>query len=92
MEEHEPFQRAEVGPRGYVSPAQTAFYMMLVMLGLLGNATVVVVIGKSVLMERGGGRNSDIIITNMAMSNLLVSIMRNLLLVISDIGVEVCCL
>ncbi|XP_028260954.1 olfactory receptor class A-like protein 4 [Parambassis ranga] len=81
-------QRAGVGLQVSVPPAQTAFYMILVMLGFLGNATVVVVIGKSVLMERGGGRNSDIIIINMAVSNLLVSIMRNMLLVISDMGVE----
>ncbi|CAN9511736.1 unnamed protein product [Ophioblennius macclurei] len=77
-----------MGLRVSVSPAQTAFYIMLVMLGILGNATVVCVIGKSVILDRGGGRNSDIIIINMALSNLLVSVMRNTLLIISDMGLE----
>ncbi|KAJ0023188.1 hypothetical protein NQD34_003087 [Periophthalmus magnuspinnatus] len=75
-----------MGLRVSVSPAQTAFYIILVMMGILGNATVVGVIGKSVLMDRGGGRNSDIIIINMSLSNLLVSVMRNTLLIISDVG------
>ncbi|KAI3370098.1 hypothetical protein L3Q82_024887 [Scortum barcoo] len=74
--------------RVYFSPAQTAFYIILVMLGLLGNATVIGVIGKSVIMDRGGARNSDIVIINMALSNLLVSVMRNVLLVITDMGVK----
>ncbi|XP_034542258.1 olfactory receptor class A-like protein 4 [Notolabrus celidotus] len=77
-----------MGLRVSVSPAQTAFYILLVMLGIVGNATVVVVIGKSVIMDRAGGRNSDIIIINMALSNLLVSVMRNTLLVISDTGLQ----
>ncbi|KAJ0068719.1 hypothetical protein NL108_010795 [Boleophthalmus pectinirostris] len=77
-----------MGLRVSVSPAQTAFYIILVMMGILGNATVVGVIGKSVIMDRGGGRNSDIIIINMSLSNLLVSVMRNTLLIISDIGLE----
>ncbi|XP_040889525.1 olfactory receptor class A-like protein 4 [Toxotes jaculatrix] len=77
-----------MGLRVSVSPAQTAFYMILVVLGILGNATVVGVIGKNVIMDHGGGRNSDIIIINMALSNLLVSVMRNTLLVISDMGLE----
>lgn len=78
-----------MGLRVSVSPVQTAFYIFLVLLGILGNATVVGVIGKSILVERGGGRNSDIIIVNMALSNLLVSLMRNTLLILSDIGLEV---
>lgn len=78
-----------MGLRVSVSPVQTAFYIFLVLLGILGNATVVGVIGKSIIMDRGGGRNSDIIIVNMALSNLLVSLMRNTLLVLSDIGLEV---
>ncbi|XP_062267633.1 olfactory receptor class A-like protein 4 [Platichthys flesus] len=77
-----------MGLRVSVSPAQNAFYIILVLLGILGNATVVVVIGKSVIKDHGGGRNSDIIIINMALSNLMVSLMRNMLLVISDIGLE----
>ncbi|XP_059186336.1 olfactory receptor class A-like protein 4 [Centropristis striata] len=77
-----------MGLRVSVSPVQTAFYILLVMLGILGNATVVGVIGKSVVMDGGGGRNSDIIIINMALSSLLVSVTRNTLLVISDMGLE----
>lgn len=89
-EEDEDQELVGMGLRVSVSPAQTAFYIILVLLGILGNATVVAVIGKSVIKDRGGGRNSDIIIINMALSNLLVSLMRNTLLVISDIGLEVC--
>ncbi|KAK7916666.1 hypothetical protein WMY93_012427 [Mugilogobius chulae] len=77
-----------MGLRVSVSPAQTAFYIILVMMGILGNATVVGVIGKSVVKDRGGGRNSDIIIINMSLSNLLVSVMRNTLLIISDVGLQ----
>jgi len=79
-----------MGLRISVSPVQTAFYIILVMLGIIGNATVVGVIGKSVIVDRVGGRNSDIIIINMALSNLLVSVMRNTLLIVSDVGLEVC--
>lgn len=78
-----------MGLRVSVSPAQTAFYILLVLLGIFGNATVVAVIGKNIIKDRGAGNNSDIIIINMALSNLLVSLMRNTLLVISDIGLEV---
>ncbi|XP_033939885.2 olfactory receptor class A-like protein 4 [Pseudochaenichthys georgianus] len=77
-----------MGLRISVSPVQTAFYIILVMLGIIGNATVVGVIGKSVIVDRVGGRNSDIIIINMALSNLLVSVMRNTLLIVSDVGLE----
>ncbi|XP_029989259.1 olfactory receptor class A-like protein 4 [Sphaeramia orbicularis] len=77
-----------MGLRVSVSPVQTAFYIILVFMGILGNATVVGVIGKSVFLERGRGRNSDIIIINMALSSLLVSVMRNTLLIISDLGLE----
>ncbi len=90
MESAEETELVGMGLRVSVSPAQTAFYIILVMLGVLGNATVIGVIGKSVIMDRGGGRNSDIIIINMALSNLLVSVMRNTLLVISDMGLQVC--
>lgn len=79
-----------MGLRVSVSPVQTAFYIFLVLLGIVGNATVVGVIGKSIIMDRGGGRNSDIIIVNMALSNLLVSLLRNTLLILSDVGLEVC--
>ncbi|XP_074506208.1 olfactory receptor class A-like protein 4 [Sebastes fasciatus] len=77
-----------MGLRVSVSPVQTTFYIFLVMLGIIGNAIVIGVIGKSVIMNRVGGSNSDIIIINMALSNLLVSVMRNTLLVISDMGLE----
>ncbi|XP_077429621.1 olfactory receptor class A-like protein 4 [Vanacampus margaritifer] len=77
-----------MGLRVSVSPLQIAMYILLVLLGILGNATVIAVIGKNVFVERGRGHNSDIIIINMALSNLLVSVMRNTLLVISDIGLE----
>uniref|UniRef100_A0A3B4YNR5 Vomeronasal type-1 receptor n=1 Tax=Seriola lalandi dorsalis TaxID=1841481 RepID=A0A3B4YNR5_SERLL len=77
-----------MGLRVSVSPTQLSFYVILVTLGILGNAIVIGVIGKSVFMDRGGGRNSDIIIINMALSNVLVSVMRNTLLVISDMGLE----
>lgn len=90
MEGAEDMELVGMGLRVSVSPAQTAFYIILVLLGILGNATVVAVIGKSVIKDRGGGRNSDIIIINMAMSNLLVSLVRNTLLVISDMGLQVC--
>uniref|UniRef100_A0A3B4U285 Vomeronasal type-1 receptor n=1 Tax=Seriola dumerili TaxID=41447 RepID=A0A3B4U285_SERDU len=77
-----------MGLRVSVSPTQLSFYVILVTLGILGNAIVIGVIGKSVFMDRVGGRNSDIIIINMALSNVLVSVMRNTLLVISDMGLE----
>ncbi|XP_051932647.1 olfactory receptor class A-like protein 4 [Hippocampus zosterae] len=77
-----------MGLRISVSPLQIAMYIILVLLGILGNTTVIGVISRSVFMERGRGQNSDIIIINMALSNLLVSVMRNTLLVISDIGLE----
>lgn len=88
----EPSEEEELvgmGLRVSFSPAQITFYILLVLLGILGNATVVAVIGKNIVRDRGAGNNSDIIIMNMALSNLLVSLMRNTLLVISDIGLEV---
>ncbi|XP_035808108.1 olfactory receptor class A-like protein 4 [Amphiprion ocellaris] len=88
MGQDEATELVGMGLRVSVSPAQTAFYIILVMMGILGNATVVGVIGRTVFTDRGGGRNSDIIIINMALSNLLVSVLRNTLLVISDIGLE----
>lgn len=80
-----------MGLRVSFSPAQITFYILLVLLGIFGNATVVAVIAKSLVRERGAGNNSDVIIMNMALSNLLVSLMRNTLLVISDVGLEVGC-
>ncbi|XP_022601368.1 bombesin receptor subtype-3-like [Seriola dumerili] len=88
MEQDEDETLVGMGLRVSVSPTQLSFYVILVTLGILGNAIVIGVIGKSVFMDRVGGRNSDIIIINMALSNVLVSVMRNTLLVISDMGLE----
>lgn len=90
MVDNEGTELVGMGLRVSVSPVQTAFYIILVLLGILGNATVVGVIGESVFKDPSGGRNSDIILINMALSNLLVSVLRNALLVISDLGLEVC--
>lgn len=70
-------------------PFQNALYIIFVLLGIVGNATVVGVISESVFKDPSGGRNSDIILINMALSNLLLSLLRNILLVISDLGLEV---
>uniref|UniRef100_A0A4W5RSJ0 G-protein coupled receptors family 1 profile domain-containing protein n=1 Tax=Hucho hucho TaxID=62062 RepID=A0A4W5RSJ0_9TELE len=70
-------------------PFQNALYIILVLLGIVGNATVVGVISESIFKDPSGGRNSDIILINMALSNLLLSLLRNVLLVISDLGLEV---
>lgn len=78
-----------MGMHIFVSPAQTSFYIILVIMGILGNTTVILVIGKSIILEHNWGRNSDIIIVNMAMSNLLVSLLRNTLLIISEFGLQV---
>nr|BAM35777.1 vomeronasal type 1 receptor 3 [Perissodus microlepis]BAM35778.1 vomeronasal type 1 receptor 3 [Perissodus microlepis] len=80
---------AGMGMHIFVSPAQTAFYIILVIMGILGNTTVILVIGKSIILEHNWGRNSDIIIVNMAMSNLLVSLLRNTLLIISEFGLQI---
>lgn len=78
-----------MGLRATLSPTMTTFHIILVALGIVGNTIVIGVIGKSVLMVRGPGHNSDIIIVNLAVSNLMVSFMRNVLLVISDLGFKV---
>lgn len=80
---------AEIGLGTSVCPAQCYFYIILVVLGIVGNVMVTWVIGKSVIMDRGVGHNSDIIILNLALSNLMVSVMRNALLIISDLGIDV---
>ncbi|ROL45215.1 hypothetical protein DPX16_1641 [Anabarilius grahami] len=66
-----------------------AVYLILVLLGNVGNTTVIGVVGESLLREPGVVRSSDIILVNMAFSNLMVSLARNSLLVISDMGMEV---
>ncbi|KAK9967043.1 hypothetical protein ABG768_001463 [Culter alburnus] len=66
-----------------------AVYLILVLLGNVGNTTVIGVVGESLLRDPGVVRSSDIILVNMAFSNLMVSLARNSLLVISDMGMEV---
>lgn len=76
--------------RALMAYLQASIYTILLSLAIVGNATVVGVIGRSVIMAHGAGANSDIIIINMALSNLLVTLMRNLLLAVSEWGCEVC--
>ncbi|XP_039538463.1 olfactory receptor class A-like protein 4 isoform X2 [Pimephales promelas] len=66
-----------------------AIYVLLVMLGNAGNATVIGVVGEGLLRDTGAIRSADVILVNMAFSNLMVSLVRNTLLVMSDMGVEV---
>lgn len=89
MEQETTTKLVGMGFRTAVSPAESAFYIILVALGIVGNSIVIGVIGKSVMMDRGPGHNSDIIIVNLAVSILMVSIMRNLLLIISELGFKV---
>uniref|UniRef100_A0A8C1VYD6 G-protein coupled receptors family 1 profile domain-containing protein n=1 Tax=Cyprinus carpio TaxID=7962 RepID=A0A8C1VYD6_CYPCA len=63
------------------SPLYIAVYLFLVMLGNVGNSTVIAVVGQSLLRETGAVRSSDVILVNMAFSNLMVSLARNSLLV-----------
>ncbi|XP_076863957.1 olfactory receptor class A-like protein 4 [Brachyhypopomus gauderio] len=74
---------------GQLSALQLATYMILVFLGILGNVTVVCVVGANMFRETRGARNSDMILVNMAFSSLMVSVMRNTLLIISDLGLKV---
>ncbi|XP_059399329.1 olfactory receptor class A-like protein 4 [Carassius carassius] len=71
------------------SPLYIAVYLILVLLGNVGNTTVIAVVGESLLRETGAVRSADVILVNMAFSNLMVSLARNSLLVISDMGMEV---
>ncbi|XP_073669638.1 olfactory receptor class A-like protein 4 [Paramisgurnus dabryanus] len=71
------------------SPLYTAIYILLVLLGNLGNATVIGVVGESILRDTGIVRTSDVILVNMAFSNLMVSLVRNTVVMVSDLGVEV---
>ncbi len=71
------------------SPLYIAVYLILVLLGNVGNTTVIAVVGESLLRDTGAVRSSDVILVNMAFSNLMVSLARNSLLVISDMGMEV---
>ncbi|XP_038135822.1 olfactory receptor class A-like protein 4 [Cyprinodon tularosa] len=86
MEQDTTTKLVGMGLRSPLSPAQSTFYIIFVVLGIVGNTIVFGVIGKSVMMDHGGGRNSDLIIVNLAVSNLMVSLMRNVLLIFSDLG------
>lgn len=77
------------GSAGQLTGLLMALYLILVLLGILGNSMVILVVGNSIIREPGGGRNSDMILVNMALTNLLVSLLRNTLLVTSDFGLEV---
>ncbi|XP_036386622.1 olfactory receptor class A-like protein 4 [Megalops cyprinoides] len=70
------------------SATQTAFYLILVLLGIAGNGMVIGVVGESVIREGAGRKGSDIILVNMALSNLMVSLVRNILLVLADFGLQ----
>ncbi|KAK7136496.1 hypothetical protein R3I93_016732 [Phoxinus phoxinus] len=71
------------------SPFYFTLYVVLVMLGNVGNTTVIGVVGQSLLRESGVVRSSDVILVNMAFSNLMVSLVRNTVVMVSDLGAEV---
>lgn len=71
------------------SPFYFAIYVILVVLGNVGNSTVIAVVGQSLLRETGAVRSSDVILVNMAFSNMMVSLVRNTVVMVSDLGVEV---
>ncbi|XP_051977459.1 olfactory receptor class A-like protein 4 [Xyrauchen texanus] len=77
------FQRAASSPFYFI------LYVLLVLLGNVGNFTVIGVVGESILREPGVVRSSDVILVNMAFSNLMVSLVRNTVVMVSDLGVEV---
>ncbi|XP_059399328.1 olfactory receptor class A-like protein 4 [Carassius carassius] len=71
------------------SPVYFALYVILVLLGNVGNTTVMAVVGQSLLRETGAVRSSDVILVNMAFSNMMVSLVRNTVVMVSDLGVEI---
>uniref|UniRef100_A0A8C2I9F3 Neuropeptide F receptor-like n=1 Tax=Cyprinus carpio TaxID=7962 RepID=A0A8C2I9F3_CYPCA len=71
------------------SPFYFAIYVILVVLGNVGNSTVIAVVGQSLLQETGAVRSSDVILVNMAFSNMMVSLVRNTVVMVSDLGVEI---
>ncbi|KTG37308.1 hypothetical protein cypCar_00035325 [Cyprinus carpio] len=71
------------------SPFYFAIYVILVVLGNVGNSTVIAVVGQSLLRETGAVRSSDVILVNMAFSNMMVSLVRNTVVMVSDLGVEI---
>ncbi|KPP58438.1 hypothetical protein Z043_123737 [Scleropages formosus] len=54
---------------------QLALYTITVVFGILGNCVVIGVIGENAVREGSRGPSSDIILMNMALSNLLVSLL-----------------
>ncbi|XP_066547521.1 olfactory receptor class A-like protein 4 [Amia ocellicauda] len=70
------------------SPLQNTLYCLLVMLGIVGNGGVGGVVGVWLLQGSGAVRLSDAVLLNMVLSNLMVSLFRNILLMLSDLGLE----
>uniref|UniRef100_A0A087YJZ8 Vomeronasal type-1 receptor n=2 Tax=Poecilia formosa TaxID=48698 RepID=A0A087YJZ8_POEFO len=68
--------------------ALSAFHIILVALGIVGNIIVFGVTGKGVMVERSTRHHSDIVIINLAVSNLMVLLLRNVLLIFSDLGLK----
>ncbi|KAA0711717.1 hypothetical protein E1301_Tti023499 [Triplophysa tibetana] len=69
-----PGKPANSAQRMVSSPLYITFYILLVLLGNVGNATVIGVVGESILWDQGVIRSSDVILVNMAFSNLMVSL------------------
>ncbi|KAK7126302.1 hypothetical protein R3I94_017700 [Phoxinus phoxinus] len=80
---------SNVSQRISSSPFYFTLYVVLVMLGNVGNTTVIGVVGQSLLRESGVVRSSDVILVNMAFSNLMVSLVRNTVVMVSDLGAEI---
>ncbi|XP_072530513.1 olfactory receptor class A-like protein 4 [Salminus brasiliensis] len=76
------------GAWSLLSSAPLVCYVILVLMGILGNSVVICVVGEDIVRKQKGGRSSDMILVNMAFTNLMVSIVRNLLLVLTDMGIE----
>ncbi|KAL2090551.1 hypothetical protein ACEWY4_012814 [Coilia grayii] len=81
-------ERVGMGLRLRVSYIQMGLYIILVMFGILGNAAIVGIIGTGLVRDHTSRRSSDMILVNMAFSNLMVSVTRNILLIMWDLGVE----
>ncbi|XP_066530250.1 olfactory receptor class A-like protein 4 [Hoplias malabaricus] len=71
-----------------LSSAPLVGFITVVTVGILGNSMVILIVGENILGKRGS-RSSDMILVNMAFSNLTVSITRNLLVVLNDLGIEI---
>ncbi|XP_058876184.1 olfactory receptor class A-like protein 4 [Acipenser ruthenus] len=66
---------------------QSSLYGLLVLLGVVGNVLVAGILSWGFLQQRSI-EQSDFILLNMALSNLLVSFFRNILLFLSGLGME----